>query len=77
MRSNAEHQEDHPELGELMDGRFVAVEPRRERSERHAGHQIAHNGRQAETTGDEPPDQGVDERDRGVDQEWEFRHVRP
>ena len=38
VRSDAEHQEDDPELGELMDGRFVAVKPGRERSERHAGH---------------------------------------
>jgi hypothetical protein len=77
VRSDAEHQEDDPEFGELMDRGFVAVKPGRERSERHAGHQIAHNGRKAETTGDESPDQRVYERDRGVEQEWEFRHVRP
>ena len=70
LDADAEHQQDHADLGELESELRVRGEAGRERSDQDPGEQIADDRRETEPSGDERPDQGRgqsdgDRRDEG------------
>lgn len=48
MQADAEHQQHHPDLGQLAGQLHVGDEARRARPDHHAGQQVAHQGRHAQ-----------------------------
>ena len=75
MQPDAEHQQDHADLGELAGQVLVGDEAGRERSDRDAGEQIADQGRDPEAVGDRAEQPGEPERDDdGRDQRRVMRH---
>ena len=57
LQADAEHQEDDPDLGELIGERPVRDEARRVRSDDEAGHQVADDGRKSEAERDVAADE--------------------
>ena len=74
VQADAEHQQDHAELGELTDGLRIAPESRRERPQRDARDEVADDRRQPDTPGQQAADQRVREDDADVYQERNVRH---
>jgi hypothetical protein len=70
VQADAEHQQHHPDLGQLPGQRHVADKARRARPDHHPGQQIAHQGRHAQARGDQAqhqrqPETGGEEGDEG------------
>ena len=64
MQADAEHQQDHADLGELGGEVGVGDEARRERPDGDAGEQVADERRQAHARGEEAEAERQDEADR-------------
>jgi hypothetical protein len=62
VQADAEHEQHHPDLGQLRREVGVRHEPRREGTDHHAGQQVAHQRRQLHAGGDEPKDEREAER---------------
>ena len=54
MQPDAEHQEDHAQLGQLLDGFDIAHKTRCKRPDHDARQQISHDGGQAQPAGNQP-----------------------
>ncbi len=74
VQSDAEHQQNHAELRQLMDGGEIASETGGERTQRDPCDEVPDDGRQADSSGDESANERVAQGDGEVDQEWEFVH---
>ena len=61
---DAEHQQDHPELGELERDVGVGTQPGRERPDHHASDDVPDDGGQADMPGDETADECGSQADR-------------
>jgi hypothetical protein len=72
MEPDAEHQEDHAELGELTDCVRVADEAGRERPHGDTRQQVARDRWQPDAPGEQASNQGVAQGHGDVDQEREF-----
>ena len=64
VQADAEHQQDHADLGELAGEVGVGDEARRERADRDAGQQVADQRRQAQASREKPEAEREDEADR-------------
>ena len=64
MHADAEHQQDHTDLGQFVRDRLIADETRGGRAAGDAGDKIADQRRQAKLGGDETEDEGQPEADR-------------
>ena len=74
MQAHAEHQEDHPQLGQLLDGLRIAHEPGRERADGDPRQQVADDGGQADAPGDHPADERHHQRHGDIDQQRYLMH---
>jgi hypothetical protein len=74
MQTDAEHEEDHAQLGQLADRLHIADKPRRERSNGDPGHQITDNRRQTDATGDQSTEEGRDQGCDDISQQWNLMH---
>ena len=63
MQADAEHQQDHADLGELRGERLIADEAWRVRADEHAGKQITDDGRQAQALREQAEHEGHHEAD--------------
>ena len=61
VHADAEHEEDHADLGELVGDRLVGDEARGEGADRDAGDQVADDGRHAQAAGDRTEQEGEPE----------------
>ena len=73
MQTDAEHQQDHADLGQLDGDILVGDEARRERPDDDACHQISDQRRQLEAVGKHAKGEGEHEADR--DGRYEWRHM--
>src|SRR6185437_1309835 len=73
MQPDAEHQEDDPDLGELIGDVLIGHEARRKRSEGDAGKQIANQRRKLQAMGEHTETEGKHEANR--ERRDERRHV--
>ena len=74
MQADAEHEEDHAQLGELADRLRIAHEAGREGADRDAGQQVADDGGQPDATGDEAAKECGDQRHGNLDQQGQLMH---
>lgn len=69
MDAHPEHEEDDPDLGELLGECDIGHEARRERPHGDARHEVAHQRRKAEPDGQHPQREGEREAGRDGDDE--------
>ncbi len=74
VEPDAEHQEDHTEFGQLLNGADVAGNPRREGTERDASEKVADDGGQAKPPRDDAAGERVAQGQRDVDEERQVVH---
>ena len=68
MQAYAKHQEDHPQLSQLLDGLRMAHESGGERADDDPSQQVADDGGQANAPGDHPADERYHQRHGDIDQ---------
>ena len=76
MQADAEHQQDHTKLGELMNGFDVAMPERGVRTDRQARQHVADDCGNAQPSGDQTCNQGEPQGDRHVCQDGEVHAFR-
>ena len=74
MDADAEHQEDHPDLGELVRDRRIRGEARREGADGNPGGEVAHKRRKPQPCGDEAAKERRAQRDRDRQDQAVRRH---
>ena len=74
MDADAEHQEDHPDLGELVRDRRIRGEARREGADGNPSGEVAHQRRKPQPCGDEAAKERRAQRDRDREDQAVRRH---
>ena len=75
METDTEHQENYPQLSQLLNDLHLADKTGCKRADDNTCQQVANNGRQAKSPGKDSTKKCHDQRQGNIDQQRHFMHV--